>query len=99
MKSYESGFERGQTLVRYCLAGSIGTGVCALFFTETGSPMNVALIFLSMALLIGMIVCASKFCRCPHCGKSIIAGALTVTVCPSCRRDLRSGRKVRKTKK
>ena len=98
MNSYKSSFERGQELVRYCLAGSIGTGVCALFFTETGSPLNMALIFLSMALLIGLVVCAHKFCRCPHCGKSIIAGALTVRVCPSCRRDLRSGKKVRKSR-
>ena len=95
MKSYESGFERGQQLVRYCLAGSVGTAVCALFFTPAGSALNMALVFLSMALLIGMVVCAYKFCRCPYCGKSIIAGALKVTACPHCRRDLRSGKKVK----
>ena len=96
---FESSFERGQTLVRYCLTGSIACGVCALFFTPTGSAANVVLIFLSMALLIAMIVCAWKFCRCPSCGKHIIAGALAVSVCPNCHRDLRSGKKVKKSRR
>lgn len=97
--NYESSFERGQTLVRYCLAGAIGTGVCALFFTAPGTPLNVALTFLSMAMLVGMVVCASRFCRCPHCGRSIIGGALKVTVCPHCGRDLHSGKKVKKSRR
>ena len=96
---YESGFERGQYLVRYFMVGAIACGVCALFFTQTGTPANVVLIFLSMGLLIGMIVCAWKFCRCPYCGRRIIAGALAVTVCPACSRDLRSGKKVKKSRR
>ena len=96
---YESGFERGKKIVRYLLVGSIACGVCALFFTQTGSPLNIALIMLSSVLLIAMLVCAWSFCRCPHCGKHIIAGALAVQVCPSCHRDLRSGKKVKKTRR
>ncbi len=97
--SYESGFERGQDLVRYFLVGSIACGVGALFFTRTGTPVNVFLILLSMGLLIGMLICAWKFCRCPSCGRHIIAGALAVRVCPSCHRDLRSGKKVKKSRR
>ncbi|MBQ5405164.1 MAG: hypothetical protein IIU18_00820 [Oscillospiraceae bacterium] len=96
---FESSFERGQELVRYCMFGAVATGVCALVFTETGSVAQMVLIFLSAGLLAAMLVCAAKFCRCPSCGKRIIAGALAVTVCPNCRRDLRSGRKVKKSRR
>ena len=95
---YESGFERGQELVRYFLFGAIACGVCALFFTRTGTAANLILIFLSTGLLIGMLICAWRFCRCPYCGRHIIAGALAVRVCPACSRDLRSGKKVRKSR-
>ena len=95
---YQSGFERGQTLVRYCMVGAIACGVCSMFL-PTGSTANVVLIFLSLALLVGMLVCAWNFCRCPHCGKRILAGALAVKVCPSCHRDLRSGKKVKKSRR
>ena len=86
---FESSFERGQELVRYCMFGAVATGVCALVFTETGSVAQMVLIFLSAGLLAAML----------GCGKRIIAGALAVTVCPNCRRDLRSGRKVKKSRR
>ena len=96
---YEKSFERGQELVRYFMFAAIVSGLAALLLTENGSVLQLVLIGLSAVLLIAMLVCAWRFCRCPYCGKRIIAGALAVTTCPSCRRDLKSGRRVKKSKR
>ena len=97
--TFEKSFERGQNLVRHFLFAAILCGAASLLLVPQGSVYQVILVILSTALLIGMIVCAWKLCRCPYCGKHIIAGALAATVCPACSRDLRSGRKVKKSRR
>ena len=59
--------------------------------TKATNLMNLSvLLFLPiMALLIATN-------RCPHCGKRIMFGVLKITVCPSCRRSLITGKKAKK---
>ena len=96
---YEKSFERGQELVRYFMFAAIVSALAGLLLAESNSTLQYVLIGLSAVLLIAMLVCAWRFCRCPYCGKRILSGALVVTSCPSCRRDLKSGRKVKKSKR
>ena len=96
---FDRSFEHGQDLVKFFLTGALLTGLASVLLTPSGSVLQTILIFLSAALLIAMIVCAWKLCRCPYCGRPIIFGALAVSVCPSCHRDLRNGKKVKKSRR
>ena len=60
---FERSFERGQDLVRGFLFGSLLCGLASVLLAPSGSTLQMILIFLSAALLIGMVVCAWKFCR------------------------------------
>ena len=96
---FDRSFERGQDLVKVFLTGALLTGLASVLLAPSGSVLQMILIFLSAALLIAMIVSAWKLCRCPYCGRPIIFGALAVTVCPSCHRDLKNGKKVKKSRR
>ena len=96
---FDRSFERGQDLVKVFLTGALVTGLASVLLVPSGSVLQMILIFLSAALLIAMIVSAWKLCRCPYCGRAIIFGALAVTVCPSCHRDLKNGKKVKKSRR
>ena len=75
----------------------VGWGVFAMpgtTFLPVAGPLGTML-----SMLIGMIISAWKLCRCPYCGRPIIFGALAVSVCPSCHRDLKNGKKVKKSKR
>ena len=86
-------------MVKYYLFGALLCGLASVLLVPSGSVLQMILIFLSAALLIGMIISAWKLCRCPYCGRPIIFGALAVSVCPSCHRDLKNGKKVKKSKR
>ena len=47
-------------------------------------------------IIAAVIYVMVKYCRCPHCGKRIMFGVLKITVCPSCRRSLITGKKAKK---
>ena len=51
---------------------------------------------LTAAIFIGTIICVYQFCRCPYCGKHIMLGVLAVKDCPRCRRNLATGKKIKK---
>ena len=53
----------------------------------------------TILLFAAMVFIIVRDCRCPHCGKIIFLGALSVTHCPRCRRSLTTGKKYRKSKK
>ncbi len=96
---YESSLERGRTLVKYLMAFAVILGLAGLLLTPAGSVAQFVLVMLSAGMLVAMIVAIWKTCRCPYCGKHIFFGALVVTVCPSCHRNLSSGKKVKKSKR
>ena len=48
------------------------------------------------ALVIFMIILPMFVCRCPYCGKHIMLGVLAVKDCPRCRRNLATGKKIKK---
>ena len=96
---FDRSFERGRELVRYLMLCTIVSAVAALLLTEMGSIPQAVLIVLSFVLLIAMITVAYRMCRCPYCGKHIIAGALTLKCCPACNRDLSTGKKVKKSRR
>ena len=96
---FDRSFERGQSMVKYFLFGALLAGLASVLLAPPGSTLQMFLTFLSAALLIAMIVSAWKLCRCPYCGRRIIFGALAVSACPGCHRDLRSGKKVKKTRR
>ena len=97
--SYPNNFARGQKLVRYLLALSIVAALAGWLLYAENSTAQVLCIVLSLAMMIALVVTILRDCRCPHCGKRILAGALAVKVCPSCHRDLRSGKKVKTSRR
>ena len=96
---HNDSFERGKDLVKYLLAAALIIGLAGLLLTPTGSLAQMLLVFLSFALLVAVLVVTWRFCRCPYCGRHIIAGVLAVKVCPACHRSLTTGKKVKKSKR
>ena len=95
MKDHVSDFERGQKIVKILIALAIGLCVAALMFSRENSTQQTWLIAGAATCLVGVVVVALRFCRCPHCGKRIINGVLVLKVCPKCKRSLITGKKVK----
>ena len=97
MKTYENSFIYGRDLVKKQLYACAAAGIASLFMR--GNPtMQLALYALTFGLFVAIFVTIYKQCRCPHCGKVIVLGVLSVTSCPSCKRNFVTGKKVKKSK-
>ena len=88
-------FEYGRQLVKRLLFMAI-VFVVASWLMPRGSYAQFGLMLLATLCVVGEIAMLSIFCRCPHCGKRIMLGTLTATICPRCHRSLSSGRKMKK---
>ena len=89
-----SSFEYGRKLaIRLVIAASVCC-VISLLCPE-GSYYQFGFVALA-AIFIGTIICVYQFCRCPYCGKHIMLGVLAVKDCPRCRRNLATGKKIKK---
>ena len=97
MNVYINSFVRGRQLLKKLL---IADAACAVFATLTReSPLLMGLFGGAVLLIFGAIIyIAVKYCRCPNCGKVIILGVLAVESCPRCRRNLVTGRKMKKSR-
>ena len=95
---FDRTFEYGKNLAKYLLVSAFVAGLAALLLVPKGSAAQMILMVASFAFLIATIVVMAKYCRCPYCGKRIMAGVLVVTSCPSCRRNLTTGKKVKKNR-
>ncbi len=95
---YTSSFARGQKTVRWLLALAIISGLAGYILLPEQSTPQLLVFLLSLGLLVSIPVVASRSCRCPYCGKSIVAGVLVVSTCPNCKRNLYTGDKVKKAK-
>ena len=93
---YKATFEYGKNLAKYLLIAAVICGLVALLFVPNGTVAQMVLILASFALMIVLIVVIVKYCRCPYCNRVIAAGVLRVTSCPGCKRDLSTGKKLKK---
>ncbi len=92
---YEKARGRLRTVMIAAVAACAGSLLTPQDYLSLKLFFTVATILL-FATLIFIIV---RDCRCPHCGKIIFFGALSVTHCPRCRRSLTTGKKYKKSKK
>ncbi len=97
--SFPNTFARGQKLVRFLLALSIVAALAGLLLYAEHSTGQLVCIFLSLAMMIGVITVIARDCRCPRCGKRIINGVLVLETCPKCKCNLYTGDKVKKSGK
>ena len=97
MKSYVNGFIYGRDLLKKVIMATVVCCVLSIVFRQN---MTLQGIFAAATLILFFagIYIDCKHCRCPHCGKVIFLGVLAVTACPKCKRNLVTGKKVKKTK-
>ena len=98
MNVYENNFIYGRELIKKLLVvaviSSIGT-----FLMRSDPSLQMGLTVVTIGLFVAVFVVLFKYCRCPHCGKVIFLGVLAVTSCPKCRRNLITGKMVKRSKR
>lgn len=90
---YAKTFAYGKSRARTSIILAVVTGLAGRIAFPSGSIYQTVAMIVTVALLAATIYIMCKYCRCPYCGKRIIVGMLTATNCPSCRRNLESGKK------
>ncbi len=95
METYINSFIRGRDLLKKLLVGDMASAVLAIVFKSNPMVMGVFSIA-TIILFIAIIYIAVKYCRCPNCGKVIVIGVLAVDACPRCKRNLVTGKKMKK---
>ena len=93
----KSRFESGRQAAKNLASMAAGAGVTALLVGD-GTPLQGALLVLTLTLFVCMFTVIALRCRCPHCGKTVIAGLWNATTCPRCRRSLTTGNKIKRKK-
>ncbi len=97
MKSYVNEFIYGRDLLKKDVIATVIFCALSIIFRA-----NITLqgIFAAVTLILfaAGVYIVVKYCRCPHCRKVIFLGVLAVTACPRCKRNLVSGRKVKKSR-
>ena len=93
---YDRSMEYGKSLARALLMATILLGLAAFLLAVGNQILQLVLVLLSFASLGGMFYVLWRYCRCPYCGKRIIAGALVATSCPACHRSFETGKKLKK---
>ena len=89
-------FEYGQKLAKYLIGFAVVVCVSSVLFMPKGSLLQTISALMGLALLAATVYVTIKYCRCPHCGKRIVAGVFAVKNCPACHRSLVTGKKIRK---
>ena len=90
----KSKFESGRQAVKI-LAILAAVSCVASLMAGDGTPLQGALLVLSMALFVSMFIVSALRCRCPHCGKTVLFGLWNATTCPRCKRSLTTGNKIK----
>jgi len=98
MKIYENDFVYGKGLLKKILIVSVIACVITLML-QAYPAIQLAFFILTVASFVAIFVVVYKYCRCMHCGKVIIFGVMAVTTCPRCKRNLVTGKKVKKSKR
>ena len=95
---YDSNLEYGKKLAKFLMVAVVVLGAFTVF--AGANPMlQQILLILTVACMIGTVVSVYKYCRCPYCGKHILMGVLRAKVCPSCTRNLTTGKKAKKNER
>ena len=98
MKIYENDFVYGRDLIKKIFLLSVI--FCVLTLAMQNDPtMKVVFFILTVLSFVAVFVVLFKHCRCPKCDKVIIFGVMAVTACPRCKRNLITGKKVKKSKR
>lgn len=93
---YDRTFEYGQKIVKYLLILVIVLGLASALLVPQNSTAQWVLVIAAFAMIAAALFVIYKYCRCPYCGKRIFGGVLAVKSCPKCRRNLVTGKKVKK---
>ena len=98
MNVYENDFVYGRRILKGAMAAAV---VCCLatLIVPNGSSLYLTFLVLTLAAFAMAAVVIYKYCRCPHCGKVIFLGVLSITTCTRCKHDLITGKKVKKSKR
>ena len=97
MKVYENSFVYGRELVKKLVIAVVACYAVALMLGRY-PVMQIVMMIGGLVFFAAAGVVVFKQCRCPHCGKVIFLGVLAVTSCPKCKRNLTTGKKVKKSK-
>ena len=97
MNTYINSFTRGRELLKKLLLSDVVTAVLA--FVLQSNPMLMGIFSGATLLLFAAIIYIDiKYCRCPNCGKVIVLGVLALDACPRCKRNLVTGKKMKKSR-
>ena len=97
MKSYINGFIYGRDLLKKVIMATVVCCVLSVVFRENVTLQGIFAAATLILFFAGVYI-DYKHCRCPHCGKVIFLGVLAVKACPKCKRNLVTGKKVKKSK-
>ncbi len=97
MNTYINSFVRGRELLKKLLISDVVTAVLA-FALQSNPTIMVLFSGATLLLFAAIIYIDIKYCRCPNCGKVIVLGVLAIQTCPRCKRNLVSGRKMKKSR-
>ena len=98
MKPYVNGFFEGRELLKKILVAALLTSVLSIVGRAFNPTMQLLFSGVTVILFVWAVFVVVRQCRCPYCGKIIFLGVLAVKTCPKCRRDLTSGKKVKKSR-
>ena len=98
MKTYVNSFIHGRELCKKTMVSTLVCAVLSLIGRSINPYMQIFFTGATLILFVATIVIIMRECRCPHCGKIIFLGVLAVTACPKCKRNLTTGKKVRKSR-
>lgn len=83
-------FETGKKIVMIFMFLSAGACIAGLLLGGESADYYVMAAISLMLISMGALF---LWCRCPWCGKVIVKDLFRAKVCPSCRRDLITGKK------
>ena len=98
MKVYENNYVYGRDLLKKLLIAAVIAAVGTVV-AQPGSGLYFGAFVVAMAAFVTGVVVIFKYCRCPHCGKVIFLGVLALEICPKCRYNFITGKKVKKSKR
>ena len=97
MKTFTNNFTYGRNLLKQIIIGAIVTTVMTFIF-RANPTWSAVFSALTIGLFIASVVVVVKYCRCPHCNRVIFLGVMALNACPTCKRSLLTGKKIKKSR-
>lgn len=91
---FDRTFEYGRNIAKYCVIFAVALCVLSLLMPQ-GTYLQTIFVVVTLAMMVATVVVMYKYCRCPYCGRRIMLGVLRAKTCPSCRRNLTTGKKMK----